>query len=185
MKQTISSQFKYTIDLGVKATKTTFKIKKSIKDIVMHILAILFIGIFAGVLVWDILHNKSIVLDLIILIALVGIEIFNLVMPLIIVSIQKKFLRKLDLAQNEYTLAEINKDKCVESFYKDGKITMQNVCDMNKLVGYQVDSNYVFLVFDNFACAIFDTTTLTISLEEFIKHLDIVISKNKTIKTKR
>ena len=185
MKQTISSQFKYTIDLGIKATKTTFKVKRNTKDVIMHVLAILFIGIFAGVLVWDIMRDASIVLDLIILIALVGIEIFNLVMPLIIVKIQKKFLRNLDLAQIEYTITEINKDKCIESFYKDGKVTMQNVCDITKLISYKIDSNFVFVVFNNFVCAIFDINTLSISVDEFVKYLDVTIAKNKLIKTKK
>ena len=179
---TITSKFKYTIDLGVKATKTTFKLRKSNKDIVMHILAILFIGIFVGVLVWDIFNSKSFVLDLVILIVLVLIEIFNCLMPLIIVSIQKKFLRQLNLEQVEYTTTEINKKKCVETFYGDGKIVLQNVTDVSKLVGYKIDGQHVFVVFNNYVCAIFDINTLSISIDEFVKCLNSIISQNQKSK---
>ena len=47
MQQNISSQFKYTIDLGLSATKTTFKVKKTRKDLVTHILIIVFTFIFS------------------------------------------------------------------------------------------------------------------------------------------
>lgn len=184
MKQ-ITSQFKYTIDLGVKATKTTFKLKKTRKDAIMHILLVAFMLIFVGVLVWDIIRDASIVLDLIILIALIGMEIFSLLMPVLIVHIQKKFLKKLNLAEIEYTTTEINKGKCLESYYKDNKIVMQNVCDMDKLIAYEVDSNYIFAVFNNFVCAVFDIDTLSISIDEMIAFLDNIISKNKSNKFKK
>ncbi|MBO5910433.1 MAG: hypothetical protein J6Q15_02875 [Clostridia bacterium] len=180
--QNISSQFKYTIDLGVNATKTTFKLKKTKKDKITHILLIVFMFIMAGVLIWDILRDASFVIDLIILIALVGMEIFNLIMPLIIIHTQKKFLNKLNLEEIDYTETLINKDKCTETYYKDNKIVMQNVCDMTKLVGYEIKQNYLFIVFNNFACAIFDINTLNIPLEEFTQVLDTKLVKNKVTK---
>ena len=177
--QNISSKFKYTEDLGVEATKSTFKLKKSKKDKITHILVIVFIFIMAGVLVWDIVRDVSFVLDLIILIALICAEIFNLVMPSIIIRTQRKFLRQLNLAEMDYTETSITKDKCAESYYKNNKIVMQNVCDMTKLVGYEIKNNYIFMVFNNFACAIFDTNTLNIEIDEFKQFLDNKIAKNK------
>ena len=56
MKQPISSQFKYTIDLGVEASKATFQLKKTTKDLVMHILVLVFMAIFTAVLIWDIVR---------------------------------------------------------------------------------------------------------------------------------
>ena len=61
---------------------------------------------------------------------------------------------------------------------------MQNACDMSKLLSYEIENNYVFLVFNNFACAVFDLSTLTISREEFEDVINKVISKNKLTKTK-
>lgn len=185
MKEKISSQFKYTMDLGVSATKSTFKLKKTKKDKVVHILVIVFTFLMVGVLVWDILRDASFVIDLIILIALIGVEIFNLVMPIIILHIQKKFLKQLNLAEIDYTITEISKDKCTESFYKQNKVVMQNVCDMSTLVAYEVKDNYMFIVFNNFACAIFDLATLSIPLEEFEQLLNKTIAKNKLIKNNR
>ena len=183
--QNISSQFKYTIDLGVSATKSTFDIKKSKKDKITHILVIVFVFIMAGVLVWDILRDASFVIDLIILIALIGVEIFSLIMPTIIIHTQKKFLKQLDLAEIDYTETLINNDKCTETYYKDKKIVMQNVCDMTKLVGYEIKDEHIFLVFNNFACAIFDINTLNIEVDKFTQILDTRISKNKLTKSNK
>lgn len=183
--QNISSQFKYTIDLGVSATKTTFKLKKTKKDKISHILVIVFMFLIGGLLAWDIVREASIVIDLIILIALVVVEIFSLLVPFIIIHMQKKFLKQLNLAEIEYTETRIEKSKCTETYFKDNKIMMQNVCDMTKLVGYEKKEDYIFLVFSNFACAIFDLKTLSISLGEFIQILDSQISKNKLAKTNK
>ena len=183
--QNITSQFKYTIDLGISATKATFKIKKTNKDKVTHILLIVFMFIMTAMLVWDIVRGASFVIDLIILIALVGVEIFNLIMPLIIIKTQKKFLNQLNLSEMDYTQKEITKDKCTETYYKNNKIVMQNVCEMTSLMGYQIDDKYAFLVFNNFACAIFDLNTLSIKLDDFTQMLDTQISKNKLIKFKK
>lgn len=183
--QNINSKFKYTIDLGVSATKSTFKIKKSKKDIITHIAVIVFIFIMTAVLIWDIMRDAGFVLDLIILIALICAEIFSLIMPRIIIHTQKKFLRQLNLNEMEYTETVINKDKCTESYYKDNKVVMQNVCDMTKLVGYEVKDNYIFVVFSNFACAIFNITTLNIELDKFTQILDTQISKNKLTKSNK
>lgn len=175
----VSSKFKYTIDLGVSATKSTLKLKKSNKDKVTHILLIVFVFLMSGLLVWDILKGNSFVIDIIILVALVGVEIFSLVMPSIIIHTQKKFLNQLDLDNMDYTETVINKDKCTETYYKDNKIVMQNVCDMSKLMSYEVKQEYMFVVFSNFACAIFKIETLSVELSEFVDLLNAKISKNK------
>lgn len=180
----ISSQFKYTVDLGVEATKTTFKLKKSKKDLMAHILCVAFIFLMVAVLVWDIIRGASLTIDIIIIVAFVCTEIFDLLMPVIIIYNQRKFLKKLNLAEIEYTVTQIDNDKCTETYYKDNKIVMQNVCDMNKLVAYQVTKNNVFIVFNNFACAILDISTLNVSLDDALQTLDKAISKNK-MHTKR
>lgn len=181
----INSQFKYTVDLGLQATKTSFRLRKSAKDKVVHILELVFIFIMGAVLAYDIIRNASVVIDLIILIALCAIEIFSLIMPKIIVHNQKKFLTQLNLDDIEYTITEFKKDKCLESYYKQGKMVMQNVCDLNKLIAYEINQNHIFVVFDNFACAIFDCSTLNVSIDEFKQLLDDLISKNKLKKGKK
>ncbi len=181
----ISSKFKYTTELGVEATKTAFRLKKTKKDIIAHILLGVFAVAMAGMLVYDINKGSSITLDLIVLIALVCVEIFNIIMPFIILHMQKKFLKQLNLAELDYTITEIKNNKCLESYYKNNKVTMQNVCDVSKIFAYVIKQSHVFVVFNNFACAIFDINTLTISLDEFKQYLDNTISKNKSSKSNK
>ena len=119
--QPIVSQFKYTTELGLEATKTAFKLKKSNKEKTTHILLIIFTVIMAGMLVWDIVRDASFTIDLIRLVALVGAEIFNVVMPKLILHTQKKFLNKINLNEFDYTITEITKKSCSESYYKNNK----------------------------------------------------------------
>lgn len=183
--QNISSKFNYTIDLGISATKSVFKIKKSKKDKVMNILIIVGIFLMAGLLAWDIIRDASFVIDLIVLIALVIVLIFSFILPKIIIHNQKKFLTQLNLEQMDYTETQITKGKCTESYYKNNKLVMQNVCDITKLIGYEIKDHYVFIVFNNFACAVFDINTLNIPLDEFTKNLDTIINKNQSTTKKR
>lgn len=186
-KSNIQSKFNYTVELGLTATKQALKLKKSTKDIVVNVLVIVFIGLMAGLLVWDIQRGESYALDLIILIALCAMEIFNLVMPFIILNMQKKFFKQVLLNEFDYTLTELDKDRCVESYYKDGKIKMQNSCKLSDLVAYGEKDGNIFLIFSNFATAIFDLNTLeNATKEELLQKLEVQISKNKlTKKTKK
>lgn len=182
----IQSQFNYTIDLGIKATKIVMKVKKSIKDKIINILVCVFIVLMSGLLIWDIVHDNSIVIDIIILVLLVGFELFNIIMPFIIINTQKKFLKQVVSNNFDYTLTEIDKDKCLESYYKEGRIVMQNSCDIKKLIGYEIQDNYIFLIFDNFASAIFDINTLkNISKDDFEQKLIAIIATNKMYKGKK
>lgn len=183
MKQNISSQFNYTVDLGLDAMRAVFKLRKTKKDIIMNVLLLVFIGIFAAMVVFNIVKDNSFVLDLIILIFLIAMEVFSLIMPLIIVHNQKRFLKELKIEEMDYTTTEISKEKCIETYYKDNKVSMQNVCNMNKLMAYKQQDNYIFAVFSNFACAIFDTNTLTIDKDELIRLFDTTIQRNKSNKT--
>lgn len=183
MKQNINCKFNYTVDLGLDAMRAIFKLRKTKKDVIMNILLIVFIGIFAGIVTANIVQGKSFTLDLIILIALVVMEIFTLIMPIIILHNQKKFLQELNLNEMDYTTTEINKEKCIETYYKNNKVSMQNVCNMNKLMAYKQQDNYIFAVFSNFACAIFELSSLNVDKEELIKVFDVAIKHNKSSKT--
>ena len=89
------------------------------------------------------------------------------------------------MAEIDYTITEIKKDKCLESYYKNNKVVMQNVSQMSKIVAYKVEGNYVYVVFSNYACAIFDVNTLTIPLEQLEQLLCNTLAKNNANKTNR
>jgi len=179
MKFDISSKFKYTVDIGVEATRTAYKLKKTKKELIFNIALV--VGIFAmmGLMIWDILRDASYTFDLIVLIGLVVVGIMTIVMPIIIAHNQRKFLIQLKLEEMDYTITEIKRDKCLESYYKDGKIVMQNVCSISKLIAYQQKGNYIFVVFNNFACAVFDINSLSVDINDFIVALNQIILDNK------
>ena len=172
--------------MGLQGTKQAFKLKRTKKDIIVHILTVVFIGIMTAMLVWDIKRESSFVLDLIILIGLVLLELFNLVMPFVILNMQKKFLKQIFTVDFDYTLTEIDKGKCLVTYYKQDKILMQNVSDMSTLVGFSQHDEYIYLVFNNFASAIFKISTLeNTTYEKFTQMLEQTISKNKLLKTNK
>lgn len=176
----IKSTFKYTVDLGAQAVQTTFKVKRTVKDKVVNVLLVVFMFVMAGMLVWDISRDKGIVLDIILLVALALMSIFSLVMPFIVKIVQKKFLKKINIDDMDYTETEINDKNCIETYYKDGKVALQNVCDIRDLMGYRIIDGHIFLIFNNFACAILDVTTLeNATLEECQARILEIIANNK------
>lgn len=176
----IKSTFKYTVDLGAQAVQTTFKVKRTVKDRVVNVLLFVFMFVMVGMLVWDVSRQRGIVLDIILLVALALMSIFSLVMPLIVKIVQKKFLKKINIDEMDYTETEINDKHCTETYYKDGKVALQNVCDIRDLMGCRLVDNHLFLIFNNFACAILDVTTLeNATLEECQTRISQIIANNK------
>lgn len=181
-EQPIKSQFKYTIPLGSMAMNATFKVKRTKKDRIVNILLGVFLFLMVGMLAWDITKDRGIVLDVILIVALTLMIIFSITMPFIIRGVHKKFLKKIDIDSMEYTITEITNKYCTETYYKDnGKVALQNACDIRDLIGYQVVDNYIFLVFNNFACAIMDMNTLeNTTPEECQIKISQIIQDNKS-----
>ena len=59
MKQNVSSKFNYTVDLGLDAMRAVFKLRKTKKDIIMNLLLLAFIGIFAVMVIVNIVQHNS------------------------------------------------------------------------------------------------------------------------------
>lgn len=179
-EQPIKSKFKYSTDLGKQAMKATFKVKRTTKDRVVNILLWVFLVLMIGMFAWDITRGRGIVLDIILIVALMLLSIFSILMPVIIEAVHKKFLRKIDIDSMEYTQTEITSKHCTETYYKDGKVALQNACDIRALIGYQLMDNYMFLVFDNFACAVLDLNSLEdITSEQCEARISQIIKDNK------
>lgn len=179
-EQPIKSKFKYTIELGSTAMKSTFKVKRTTKDRVVNILLVVFLVLMVGMLAWDITKGRGIVLDIILLAALSLMIIFSISMPFIIRGVHKKFLKKIDINSMEYTETEVTSKHCTETYYKDGKVALQNACDIRDLAGYQIVDNYMFLVFNNFACAILDMNTLeNVTAQECEARISQIVQDNK------
>lgn len=179
-EQPIKSKFKYSIDLGKQAMKATFRVKRTTKDRVVNILLWVFLLLMIGMLAWDTTKGRGIVLDIILIVALALMIMFSVFMPVIIEAVHKKFLKKIDIDSMEYTETEITSKHCAETYYKDGKVALQNACDIRGLIGYQLMDNYMFLVFDNFACAVLDLNSLEDTTREQCEtRISQIIKDNK------
>lgn len=179
-EQPIKSKFKYTIELGAKAMNATFKTKRTFKDRVVNVLLVMFLVLMCGILAWDVTKGRGIVLDIILIVALSLMVIFSITMPFIIQGVHKKFLKKIEIDTIEYTETEITNKYCTETYYKDGKVALQNACDIRDLMGYQREGEYIFLVFNNFACAILNVNTLeNCTIEQCEAKLLQIVQDNK------
>ena len=87
-------KFKFELEDGIKSAKYIYKSQKRKQDKIIAILIPFLILAMVAMLVYDIIKGKSIVWDIILMIALVVLESLYLIIPLTLVAQQKKAFKK-------------------------------------------------------------------------------------------
>lgn len=181
------SKFKYTEDDAMLVTKQAYKLKKSKKEITMMCLVPVFLLIMVGMLIYDINKDKSLVMDIILIILLSVVLIMNIFMPNIIANMQKKDLKNMNLAQYDYTETSFNNGIFKETFYKKGKIAFENSAKIeNAFAIYENDAELI-VIFNNFSGCIFKKDSLEGGSYEELKVLVLknIVENKKSPKKKR
>lgn len=162
----IQSKYKFTSEIGAEASKVAFKTKSKKKEALIYIGVPVALVIMIGILIYDINKGNSIIFDVVLLALLVVLVALNLVMPFIISKTQKKYLSKIDETQFDYLISEYEKGKFKEKIYKDNKMLYCNEVAVDKIMSFkefELKGNKYFLVlFNNYACIVFDLNNMTI-----------------------
>ena len=135
---------KYKLELqdAIKSAKYVYKSQKSKKDTVLAILIPILMVCMVGLLVLDITKGKSIVWDVILLVALIILEIMYLLMPLLLVKAQKKAFVANKLDDMDYLLIKIDNNICSETTYKDEKEVSKIDHNLKTLTSFIEDKEY-------------------------------------------
>ena len=107
-----------------------------------------------AMLVYDIVTNKPLVWDIILLVALVVLQFMYILIPIMLVSAQKKAYKKHKFAEMDYVLIKINTKECVEEMHKDTAVISSNTHLLRFLTSYLEDDARIILIFNKveFVC---------------------------------
>ena len=90
-------KFKYELEDSLISAKYIYKSQKRTQDKVIAFLIPILMACMVAMLIYDIVKNKPFVWDIILLVALVALEVMYLIIPIMLVSSQKKSYKKQNI----------------------------------------------------------------------------------------
>ena len=169
-------KFKMTMEDCVTSAKYVYKSQKRKRDKVIAILIPILALCMVAMLVVDIVNHKSIVWDVVLLCALVFLEIVYLIIPLTIISSQKKSYKK-NFADMDYLQIIIDDLVCTEILFKNGTEAEKNTHSLKQLTSYIEDANRLVLVFNNIEFICLKKEAISGDLNKLKAHLERIMSK--------
>ncbi len=170
-------KFKYELEDSIVSAKYIYKSQKRTQDKIIAILIPILIACMVGMLVFDIVKNNSFVWDIVLLVALVVLELMYLIIPLMLVSSQKKLFKKQNIDEMDYILIQIDEATCVETLMKDEKEVSKNVHNLKQLTSYLEDNKRLILVFNKVEYVCLRKENIVGGLEKLKSHLEKIMSK--------
>ncbi|MCQ2564314.1 MAG: hypothetical protein MJ152_00395 [Clostridia bacterium] len=171
-------KYKYELEDSVTCAKYVYKSQRRKRDKVIAIMIPILIAVMVALLVLDIVFNRSVVWDVILLVALVVLEFSYLLIPIMLVASQKKAYKKQNLKDMDYILIKIDNNVCTESLYKGDEEVTKSMHGLNHLTSYLEDTTRLVLVFNNVEFVCLRKDAMTGDLEILKKHLNRVMSKS-------
>ena len=181
----LQSRYKFSRELTAKASKLNYKTQTKRKELFINIAVPIAIILMVAILVYDCIKNNNIVFDIILLVLLLFAEVMNFVMPLIIYKSQMRYLQKLEQLSLDYCIAEYDKGKFREKYYKDKQMIYLNEIDANKFSGFLNYEHYIFIFFNNYATLIFDLNEMEDRDKQELNKLISTLSALPKVKTKK
>ncbi len=172
-------KYKYELEDSLTCAKYVYKSQRRKRDKVIAIMIPILICVMVALLVVDIVTNRSVVWDVILLVALVVLEFSYLLIPIMLVSSQKKSFKKQNLKDMDYILIKIENTVCTESLYKDEKEVTKSAHSLNYLTSYLEDATRLVLVFNSVEFVCLRKDSLTGDIELLKKHLNKMMAKPK------
>lgn len=172
---------KYKLELNdcIKCAKYVYKSQKRKQDKIMAaLIPVLMVGMLA-MLIFDIVNHKSIVWDIVLIGALIVLECMYLIIPLMLVSSQKKSFKSQKLSTMDYLHIKIDDNLCVETLLKDEKEMAKNIHNLKQLTSYIEDKESLILVFNNVEFVNVKKQFLTGGLDKLKQHLTKIMSKSQ------
>lgn len=170
-------KFKLTERDCITSAKYVYKSQKRKRDTVIAVLIPILFACMVAMLVVDIVHKKSVVWDVVLLCALAVLEVVYLLIPLTIITSQKKSYRKQNLGDMDYLLVTIDDTMCYETMFKDGAEVVKNAHSLKQLTSYIEDANRLVLVFNKIEFVVVDKAGLKGDLAKLKAHLEKIMSK--------
>ena len=170
-------KYKFELEDSIVSAKYVYKSQKRKQDKVIAILIPILIACMIAMLVFDIVKKNSFVWDIVLLVALVVLEVMYLIVPLMLVSSQKKAFQKQKIDEMDYILIQIDENSCVETLIKDEKEVSKNVHALRQLTSYLEDKTRLILVFNKVEYVCLRKDNIQGDINKLKTHLEKTMSK--------
>lgn len=170
-------KYKFEVEDSIISAKRVYKSQKRTKDKVIAILVPVLLVFTIVMMVYDIIKNQSIVLDVILIVALIVLQVMYFLIPIMLVRSQKKAYIQQNLGDMDYLFVKIDENLCVETLFKDEKEMAKNVHNLKQLTSYIEDQDRLILVFNNVEFVCLRKAELTGGLEKLKNHLQKTMMK--------
>ena len=171
-------KYKLKLEDSVQCAKYVYKSQQRKKDkIVAYLIPILMVCMVA-MLIFDIVSQKPIVWDIVLLVALVILQVSYLLIPIMLVQSQKKNFKKQKLDEVDYLVVKINGNICEEFAYKNNEETATNIHNLKSLTSYLEDDEKLILIFNKLEYVYLIKANVTGGVEKLKDHLKKIMNKN-------
>lgn len=175
---TFNCKYKLELEDCITSAKYVYKSQKRKQDKVIAVLIPILMLALVAMLVFDIVKHRSLVWDIILLVALAVLEAVYLIIPLTVSSSQKKFFKSQKLADMDYILISIDDNICTASLFKDGAEQSKNVHNLKALTSYIEDNFRLVLVFNKVEFVCIRKDKLEGNLNQLKAHIEKAMSKS-------
>lgn len=171
---------KYKLELKdlTESAKYVYKSQRKKKDKVISILIPILMLAVMALLIVDIVNKKSIVWDVILLVALVVLEIMYILIPIMLKRSQKKTFNSQKMYEIDYFLIKIDANLVTETAYKDGEVLGNNIHNLKSLTSYIEDNERIILVFSQLEYVCLRKNAITGDINKLKEHLQKAMMKN-------
>ena len=171
-------KFKIELEDCIKSAKYIYKSQKRKQDKIIAILVPILLLAMVGMLIYDIIKGKSFVWDIVLIVALVILEVLYLVIPLTLVTQQKKSFKKQKIAEMDYVLIKIDGNRCVETLHQGEEEKAKSEHNLKYLTSYFEDQERIVLVFNRVEYVCLRKANITGGLDKLKAHLQKIMSKS-------
>ncbi len=177
--------YKYELEDSIICAKYVYKSQKRKQDKIISVMIPILMLCMVGMLVYDIVMNRSIVWDIVLLVALAVLEVMYLIIPLMLVRAQKKSYNSQKLGEMDSLHIKIDDNLCIETLLKDGQEVAKNVHNLKQLTSYLEDKDRLILVFNKVEFTCIRKDKLKGDINKLKSHLEKIMSKTQSNTKKR
>ena len=147
-------KYKFELEDAILSAKYVYNSQKRKQDKVIAFLIPILLVAMVVMLVVDIIMNNPLLWDIVLLSALVILQLAYLIIPVMLVSSQKKNYKKQNFADMDYLLIKIENNICYETLLKNDKEVSKGMHNLKFLTSYLEDNQRLILVFNTveFVC---------------------------------
>lgn len=171
-------KYKFELVDSLVSAKYVYKSQKRKQDKIIAILIPFLMVAMIAMLVYDIVKLKSVVWDVILLVALVVLELLYVLMPIMLLSSQKKYYKKNNLAGMDYISITINDNLCTVAFIKDEVEVAKQILSLKALTSYLEDATRLILVFNKVEFVCIRKDCLLGGVDKLKSHLQKAMAKS-------